>query len=245
MRRGTVGRLAGCTSRRHGWPCCRSRIPAPGWPHRFEWYAPSGEWAHVRRAQGVGPLWEADPERRESGPSTFWRPWWDAVADFGAGLVVIDPASVAAAGVSPSDGAAVRAFLLAVTQEAEQIGAGVLIVAHDTKAARNEARAGIGPGPGAVAGSGQWSDGARAVLHLSAAGPGDKRLLAAVKSNYGPSGWGARLAPRWEGDRWHGLSLDYGEARLSRERVAATRKEWATGPGANGQTPDRLKEAVL
>ena len=40
-------------------------------------------------------------------------------------------------------------------------------MAHDTKTARNEARAGTGPGPGAVAGSGQWSDGARAVLHLS------------------------------------------------------------------------------
>ena len=144
----------------------------PRLAHRFEWYAPPGEWAHVRRARGAAPLWEANPEdRRDNGPSTFWRPWWDAVADFGAGLVAIDPASVAAAGVSPSDGAAVRAFLLGVTGEAERIGAGVLIVAHDTKAARNEARAGIGPGPGAVAGSGQWSDGARAVLHLSAAGP--------------------------------------------------------------------------
>ena len=162
----------------------------PRLAHRFEWYAPPGEWAHVRRARGAAPLWEANPEdRRDNGPSTFWRPWWDAVADFGAG---------------------------------------VLIVAHDTKAARNEARAGIGPGPGAVAGSGQWSDGARAVLHLSAAGPGDKRLLAAVKSNYGPSGWGARLAPRWEGDRWRGLELDTGRSRLTRERVAATRKEWAT-----------------
>ena len=39
--------------------------------------------------------------------------------------------------MSPSDGAAVRAFLLAVTQEAEAMGAGAVIVAHDTKAARN------------------------------------------------------------------------------------------------------------
>ena len=199
----------------------------PRLAHRFAWYAPPDEWEHVRRAQGAAPLWEADPDRRDSGPSGFWRPWWDAVRDFDAGLVVIDPASVACAGVSPSDGAAVRAFLLAVTQEAERIGAGALIVAHDTKGARNEARAGNSPGPGAVSGSGQWSDGARAVLHLSAAGPDDRRLLVAVKSNYGPSGWGARLSPRWEGDRWHGLSLDSGEARLSRERVAATRKEWA------------------
>ena len=205
----------------------------PRLAHRFEWYAAPDRWAHVRRARGAGPLWDADPEdRRASGPSAFWRPWWDAVADFGAGLVVIDPASVAAAGLSPSDGAAVRAFLLGITQEAERIGAGVLIVAHDTKAARNEARAGIGPGPGAVAGSGQWHDGARAVLHLSGAGPDDQRLLVAAKSNYGPSGWGARLSPRWDGDKWRGLTLDTGDARLSRLRVAATRKAWAKGEAA-------------
>ena len=70
------------------------------------------------------PLWEVDPERRESGRSLYWRPWWAAAASFGARLVVIDPASVACAGVSPSDGAAVRAFLLAVTQEAEAMGTG-------------------------------------------------------------------------------------------------------------------------
>ena len=96
------------------------------------------------------------------------------MADFKPGIVVIDPVSVAAAGLSPNDGGAVRAFLLAVTPEAAEIGAGVLMIAHDTKSARNEARAGIGPGPGAIAGSGQWSDGARAVLHLSGAGPDDK-----------------------------------------------------------------------
>ena len=176
-------------------------------------------------------MWEADPkDRRDSGRSRSWRPWWDAVRDFGAGLVVIDPASVAAAGINPSDGAAVRSFLLAVTRKAERIGAGVLIVAHDTKGARNDARAGIGPGPGAVSGSGQWSDGARAVLHLSGAGPDDKRLLVAAKSNYGPSGWGARLAPRWDGARWRGLSLDTGDPRLSRLRVASCRKEWAKAP---------------
>ena len=209
----------------------------PRLAHRFTWYAPPDAWAHVRRARGAAPLWEADPDRRDSGPSAFWRPWWDAVADFGAGLVVIDPASVAAAGLSPSDGAAVRAFLLGVTEEAARSGAGVLIVAHDTKQARNEARAGIGPGPGAVAGSGQWHDGARAVLHLSGAGPDDKRLIVAAKSNYGPSGWGARLAPRWDGDKWHGLTLDTGRPRLSRERVAATRKEWAKAPKPD--TPEK------
>ena len=174
----------------------------PRLAHRFTWYAAPDAWAHVRRARGAAPLREADPDRRDSGPSAFWRPWWDAVADFGAGLVVIDPASVAAAGLSPSDGAAVRAFLLGVTEEAARSGAG----------------------------SGQWHDGARAVLHLSGAGPDDKRLIVAAKSNYGPSGWGARLSPRWDRDTWRGLTLDTGQARLTRQRVADTRKEWAKAP---------------
>ena len=217
---------------------------------RFTWYGPPDQWAHVRRAQGAAPLWEADPEdRRASGPSAYWRPWWTAVREWGARLVVIDPASVAAAGISPSDGAGVRAFLLAVQREAVQAGAGVLIVAHDTKGARNEVRAGSGPGAGAVAGSGQWIDGPRGVLHLSAAGPDDKRLLQCVKSNYGASGWGARLAPRWYGDKWRGLALDSGAARLARERVAATRKEWAKPPAdrkaAGNGVRDELKDAIL
>ena len=210
----------------------------PRLAHRFEWYAPQEEeWEHVRRARGAAPLWEADPERCDSGPSAYWRPFWDAAADFGARLVAIDPASVAAAGMSPSDGAGVRSFLLAVTTEAAAMDAGVLIVAHDTKAARNDARAGIGPGPGAISGSGQWSDGARSVLHLSGAGPEDRRLLTCAKSNYGPSQWGARLAPKWDGPRWRGLTLDSGEARLSRERVEALREEWAKAPKPDTATP--------
>ena len=206
---------------------------------RMEWFGPAGDWEHVRIAPTPSPLWTADPEdRRASGRSEWWREWWRAVGEWGARLVVIDPASVAFAGANPSDGAAVRAFLLAVQAEAAEAGAGALIVAHDTKAARNEARAGLSPGAGAVAGSGQWHDGARAVLHLSAAGPDEKRLIEAVKANYGPSGWGARLAPRWEVERWRGLRLDPdGRPRLNRERVAETRHEWAKAGPAKGRAP--------
>ncbi|MCE2399237.1 MAG: hypothetical protein J4F34_09475 [Gemmatimonadetes bacterium] len=68
------------------------------------------------------------------------------MADFGPALIVVDPASVAAA-VNPSDGAGVRAFLAGLTGEADRIGAGVLILAHDTKGARNEIAGGIRPRP--------------------------------------------------------------------------------------------------
>ena len=63
----------------------------------------------------------------------------------------------------------------------------------------------------------------------------------------GARGW----PPRWDGDRWRRLALDSGAARLSRERVAATRKEWAKPPAdrtaeGNGVTGrDRLKESIL
>ena len=99
-----------------------------------------------------------------------------------------------------------RAFLAAVAAEADRIGCGVLIVAHDTKGARNEAREGGGPGPGAVSGSAQRTDGGRGVLHLSR-GEGGGLLLAAVKSNYGPCGWGATLRER-AGERFAGWELD-------------------------------------
>ena len=207
---------------------------------RMEWYGGRHEWEHVRTSPNPAPLWAADSEGRASGRSPWWPRWWAAVADFGASLVVIDPASVALVGVSPSDGAGVRAFLADVTAEADRIGCGVLILAHDTKGARNETRAGYGPGAGMVAGSAQWFDGARGVLHLSGPGPDEKRLLVCEKSNYGPSGWGARLAPRWEGERWRGLRFD---RALARDRVTATRKEWARGTGkpktgkANGREP--------
>ena len=199
---------------------------------RMAWHGPPDEWGHVRCARAPAPLWETGllGDRRASSPSVWWRRWWDAVAAFGPVLVVIDPASVAFSGASLNDATGVRAFLAAVTREAVRIECGVLIVAHDTKGVRNEERAGIGPGPGVVSGSGQWHDGPRSVVHMSSAGPGDKRILVAVKVNYGPSGWGARLAPRWDGDKWRGLTLDSGHAWLSREQVAAARKEWATIP---------------
>ena len=46
-----------------------------------------------------------------------------------------------------------RTFLRLLSQEAATAGCGVLLVAHDTKSARNLAMAGQDPGAGAVAGS--------------------------------------------------------------------------------------------
>ena len=107
---------------------------------------------------------------------------------------MIDPASAALADVSPGESGPVRAFLRALTVEAECAAAGVLIVTHSTKAARNAARAGDDPGAGIVSGSAAWYDGARGVLALSELPDNpDARRLEAVKSNYGRKGWAAVL----------------------------------------------------
>ena len=181
--------------------------------HRAAWFGPRDRWEHVHVAKANPPaLWTtADLEEgysRESGPSDWWNKWWGAVAALEPVLAIIDPASVAFSGASPSDGAAVRAFLAAVTLEAVRIGCGVLIVAHDTKGARNEARAGLSPGPGAVSGSAQWTDGARAVLHLSSQSGGG-RAIECVKANYSRAGWGANLrGSKGMGDAFTGWELD-------------------------------------
>lgn len=209
---------------------------------RFGWLGERDEWAHVSAALDPLPLWVGDPEgRRAAGLSTYWRPFWRLARSLDPSLVIVDPASVAFAGASPSDGAAVRAFLLALSREAGECGAAVLLVSHDAKAARY----GGAPGAAAVSGSAQWIDGARAVLHLGplaapeAAGFPEGftagRLLRCIKSNYGRTGWGAALVERWEGSRYCGLRIERaidrdGMDRIEREALGAARKPGKAQP---------------
>ena len=111
--------------------------------------------------------------------------------------------SAALTDVSTTETGPVHAFLRALTREAAPDeaagwhGCGVLLVAHDTKAARNALARGEDPGAGMVAGSAAWYDGARGVLSLMRDPLGsDDRLPECVKANYGRTGWGARLAER-------------------------------------------------
>lgn len=205
---------------------------------KARWLADQSSWGHVVVWRDPAPLWTVD------GPSGSFEAW--AAAAEHCSLVVVDPASVAFSGASPSDGAAVRAFLSAVSAAAAAGGAGVLIVAHDTKGARRLARGGAGPAEGAVAGSSQWSDGARAVLHLSgeirpdvaevACGMAaeEHRILRIAKSNYARAGAGWLIEPRYSGTRWQGLrigtALDVGRIREADE--AAGRKPPAAKPDA-------------
>ena len=188
--------------------------------------------AGIHLVDNPPPLMAGDPRRPGTcAPCDAWPKLWEALERVRPSLLVIDPVSVALA-ANQNDAAQVRAFLSAVTTEAAEIGAGVLLVAHDTKAARNEAKAGGNPGAGAIAGSGQWHDGARGVLYLHAA-PGGRKVLECIKSNYGRSGWGAALKETYCGQTFAGYAL---ADRLDDEEAVKAAREGADDDGQSGLT---------
>ena len=135
------------------------------------------------------PLYASDGKPGAvAAPTDYWRRLWAHVARLEASLLIIDPASAAVAGISMNDSAPVRDFMRRLAAASEATSCGVLIIAHDTKAARNEAALGGNPGAGAVAGSATWYDAARGVLYLHHYGP--RRLLRCIKANHGRAGGG-------------------------------------------------------
>ena len=141
-------------------------VDAEGWPL---FGIPEG--GHIGQA----------PERLD-----VWPHLWAKIADWKPSIVVIDPA-LCSFNSDDSRVAAVRAFLDALRNEAAQIDAGVVVVAHTTKAARNS---GDGPlDPGAVSGSAAWTDAARTALLLQRKpSPNSKEAntweLVSIKANY-------------------------------------------------------------
>ena len=134
------------------------------------------------------PIWVAAADRSgESRAGNQWDALWREIRAIGARLVVVDPVSSALTDVSTTETGPVRAFLRALTREATPDdddgwqGCGVLLVAHDTKAARNALARGEDPGAGVVAGSAAWYDGARGVLSADARPTGKRRSAAGVR----------------------------------------------------------------
>ena len=119
-------------------------------------------------------------------------------------VIVIDPISAAVGGADLNSAAVARTCVTDLARLSTDTGAGVLAIAHDTKAARNETRAGGSPGAGAVAGSGQWYDAARGVLYL-ATGPDGSRVLTCEKANHGRAGWGRQLVGVQTGSVFRGF----------------------------------------
>ena len=120
-----------------------------------------------------------------------WRPFWLAVEAAKPSLVVLDPLSALAGGANLNDGGTARFVVEHIADESERHDAGVLIISHDTKAARSQAKAGGDPGAGAVAGSGTWHDAARGVLYLYKNPTKENSLmLRCLAANHGRDGWG-------------------------------------------------------
>ena len=182
------------------------------------------------------PLYGCDPQSRRWGESVAeWRATWDAVRAREPVMVVVDTGPRAMGGET-NDPGAVIGFLQSLEREARAGGFAVLVTAHDTKAGRDAARSGADLDAGAIAGSGQWHDSPRGVLHLTKTGPGDAdRILEAVKCSYGRDGWGARLSVHERDGRYAGLRLC---ARLDETGIAAARealKPATKDSGKNGR----------
>lgn len=169
---------------------------------KLKWYAEKPEaaaWQHIFPIEHPKALWRMD--RGASGESEVGEGWprlWRVVKDVGANLVILDAAKYIFPGAPNADPGPIAEFYARLAEESERAGCGVLIVAHDTKGARNLTKLGIDPGPGTVAGSASWSDSARGVLYLhrDKKRPGEKLFLQAIKANYGADGWGALLSLR-------------------------------------------------
>ena len=183
-----------------------------------------------------------DPELRQWREAPDWSATWKAIRDVNPVLVAVDTGPKAMGGETIDTGAVIG-FLQALEREAHAGGFAVLVTAHDTKASRDATQSGAELGAGAIAGSSQWHDSARGVLHLTKTGPGDAaRILEAVKSNYGPDGWGARLEVHRIGSRYAGLVLDAmlneSEVQMARAAIAQEQRDRRenTGRQARGTT---------
>ena len=110
------------------------------------------------------------------------------IRDVRPSLVAIDPISAVMGSCGLNDPTAARSAVRALAKLSTDTGCGLLLVAHDTKAARGEARAGGSPGAGAVSGSGQWFDSVRSVLYLNRKDDGGISIES-LKANNGRSGW--------------------------------------------------------
>ena len=124
----------------------------------------------------------------EPQPTDAWDCLWETANEFRPKLIVVDPI-IGAYLSNGNDPPRVFAFVKALAQEAEQIGAGVLLVGHSNKAARQSAN--YDPfDAGHIAGTGAWTDAARGVMTLTRdkrKGNEGKTVLAISKANFGPA----------------------------------------------------------
>lgn len=150
------------------------------------------------------PLWKpADRSVGGACVTSAFRALSEQLGTLRPSLLVLDPISAAADSLNLNDGGAARYAVRSLAKLSADRGVGILVVAHDTKSARESARADSAspsrlPGAGAVAGSAQWFDATRGVLYLRLGpkkeAPNIDRELVALKVNNGVDGWDVPLA---------------------------------------------------
>lgn len=203
---------------------------------------------HIYILKEPDPLYFVDQRSGARAHETSgWDLLWEAVRELSPSLVVIDPAGSALEGVSQGESQPVRTFIRALEKESKDGKWGTLVVAHDNKAHRNAVSSGGALNSGAVSGSAAWIDAARAILFLRKTSQ-DRRLLTALKANYGTDGWGAELVEVVSplNNAFAGYQLD-GDV-MTEEEVenlinglsAANRAQKSTSAAGNG----RVKENV-
>ena len=181
---------------------------------------------------GAAGLYSARPE-----PLAGWQTMAGAFAATAPRLVVLDPMLAAYVGEGNAV-APVREFLAALAGLARESNAGVLALAHSTKASRRDKD----PfDPGQIAGSAAWHDGVRGALVLDyeddpQAGP--QRRLAVTKANMGPARILRTAIPRRKGggNDWI-IGFHAGEDGWDDQPDSSPETPW---PGSgNGHPPAR------
>ena len=144
-------------------------------------------------------------------PTQAWDCLWEIATEFKPKLMIIDPIIGAYLG-SGNDPPRVFAFIKALANEARKIDAGVLLVGHSNKAARQSAK--YDPfDAGHIAGTGAWTDAARGVMILTKdrrEGNEGKTNLAISKANFGPAYIKTHISPIFKNDSEipYGMELD-------------------------------------
>ena len=194
----------------------------------------------IRVAAEPGALFEPGGSPSESVQTgAAWAPFWRGVELARSEMVILDPASALIFGASMNDSGLARYAMGRIAAESERLNVGVLIVSHDTKAARNEARAGGKPGAGAVAGSATWFDAARGILYLYRDPHTEGgRMLQCLAVNHGRDEWGADLAGVTDvpGVDFAGYEL---RGNLDRDQAEAKRQEWEAAERAATRNGNR------
>ena len=158
------------------------------------------------------PLWR--PGDRTTGGACVTAAFRSLVERLNAlrpSLVILDPISAAAGNLNLNDGGTARYAMRSLAKLSAELGVGILVVAHDTKSARDAVQGSRLPGAGAVGGSAQWFDAARGVLYMRLGpegAPNVDRELVALKVNNGAAGWVVPLTEGYSDDgAFRGLRL--------------------------------------